>query len=528
MSFLSKNKLSLGMATACSLLMISGCQQPSDEQQTENSETATSKARTEVIEELAGVPESQLITFDPQEIKQGGDTGIAITSSESYSKPSSNITASRKGNFFIGNAFFKQPWVVAPSSTDSRDGLGALFNVAACQSCHIKDGRGHAPLNAEDDADSLLIRLAMPASTEQQRMALKNSEVEKVIHPVYGGQLQDRGVQGVPAEAKVAVSWTEVPVTFNDGHVVNLRRPNFQLKNPGYGPFDPELMVSPRVALPMIGLGLLEYIPDAAIKGQADSKDEDKDGISGKYNWVIDPETGERSLGRFGWKAGQTRLITQNMSAFNEDMGLTSRIRPVESCTKNQPQCLNAPTGADDQGDGKPPVEVSDQVAKFVEFYTQNLAVPNRRNADDKIVLAGKKRFYDIGCQSCHTPRYQLPQGKNDHLEQQGQIIYPYTDLLLHDMGDNLADRTIAGKLPAKNDQVEFLATSYEWRTPALWGIGLAQTVDSQATFLHDGRARTLMEAVLWHGGEAESQKQQVLQLDKQGRAELEAFLNSL
>lgn len=530
MSFLSKNSLFLTMA-ACSLIAISGCQQPSEEQQAENNETADTahnKARTQIIEELAGVPESQLITFDPQEVKQGGDTGITITSSESYSKPSSNITASRKGNFFIGNAFFKQPWVVAPASTDSRDGLGALFNVAACQSCHIKDGRGHAPQNADDDADSLLIRLAMPASTEQQRMALKNSETEKVIHPVYGGQLQDRGVQGVPAEAKVAVSWTEVPMTFADGHVINLRRPNFQLKNPGYGPFDPELMVSPRVALPMIGLGLLEYIPDAAIKGQADSNDEDKDGISGKYNWVIDPETGEKSLGRFGWKAGQTRLITQNMSAFNEDMGLTSRIRPVESCTKNQPECLNAPTGADDQGDGKSPVEVSDEVAKFVEFYTQNLAVPNRRNADDKLVLAGKKRFYDIGCQSCHTPRYQLPKGNDDKLEQQGQIIYPYTDLLLHDMGDDLADRTIAGKLPAKDAQVEYLATSYEWRTPALWGIGLAQTVDPQATFLHDGRARTLMEAVLWHGGEAESQKQQVLQLDKQGRTELEAFLNSL
>ena len=488
--------------------------------------SALAPKRTQTVEALAGVPMQQLVTFDPQEIKQGGDTGISITSSESYSKPSSNLSASRKGSFFIGNAFFRQPWVVAPASTDSRDGLGALFNVAACQSCHIKDGRGHAPMSSEDDADSLLIRLAMPATTDEERAQLQNSLIEKVVHPMYGGQLQDRGIQGVPAEARIAVQWTDKPVTFADGHVETLRAPTFHLTNPGYGAFDDEMMVSPRVALPMIGLGLLEQIPDDDIKKQA--VDNDSADISGKFNWVMDPQTGKTALGRFGWKAGQTKLLTQNQSAFNEDMGLTSNIRPHESCMPAQTACVSATTGADEQGGGKPPVEVNDEVAKFVEFYTRNLAVPHRRNAEDKLVLAGKKRFYDMGCQSCHTPRYQLPKTDDDHLEQHGQVIYPYTDLLLHDMGDELADRTIAGKLPAKDAQVEFLANSYEWRTPALWGIGLAQTVDPQATFLHDGRARTLMEAVLWHGGEAEKQKQKVLQLDKQGRAELTAFLQSL
>jgi CxxC motif-containing protein (DUF1111 family) len=484
--------------------------------------------RIQMIEALAGVPMQQLASFDPQEIKQGGDTGISIASSESYSKPSSNITASRKGSFFIGNAFFRQPWVIAPASTDSRDGLGALFNVAACQSCHVKDGRGHAPMNADDDADSLLIRLAMPATTDEQRQQLKDSLIEKVAHPMYGGQLQDRGIQGVPAEARIAVQWTDKPVTFADGHVETLRAPTFHLTNPGYGVFDEELMVSPRVALPMIGLGLLEQIPDADIKKQAASNHKNNNDIKGKFNWVMDPQTGKVALGRFGWKAGQTKLITQNQSAFNEDMGLTSNIRPNESCMPTQIVCIKATTGADEQGNGKPPVEVNDEVAKFVEFYTRNLAVPHRRNADDKLVLAGKKRFYDMGCQSCHTPRYQLPKTADDHLEQHGQVIYPYTDMLLHDMGDDLADRTIAGKLPPKNLQVEFLANSYEWRTPALWGVGLAQTVDPQATFLHDGRARTLMEAVLWHGGEAKKQQQKVLTLDKQGRAELNAFLKSL
>ena len=488
---------------------------------------ALAPERRQTIEALAGVPLQQLVSFDPQEIKQGGDTGISISSAESYSKPSSNLTASRKGSFFIGNAFFRQPWVIAPASTDSRDGLGALFNVAACQSCHVKDGRGHAPMSMDDDADSLLIRLAMPATTDEQRQQLQNSLIEKVAHPMYGGQLQDRGIQGVPAEARIAVQWTDKTVTFTDGHVETLRAPTFNLTKPGYGPFDDELMVSPRVALPMIGLGLLEQIPDEDIKKQAIDNNNNSD-ISGKFNWVMDPQTGKHALGRFGWKAGQTKLLTQNQSAFNEDMGLTSNIRPHESCMPTQTACVKATTGADEQGDGRPPVEVNDEVAKFVEFYTRNLAVPHRRNADDKLVLAGKKRFYDMGCQSCHTPRYQLPKTDDDHLEQHGQVIYPYTDLLLHDMGDDLADRTIAGKLPPKDAQVEFLANSYEWRTPALWGIGLAQTVDPQATFLHDGRARTLMEAVLWHGGEAQEQQKKVLNLDKQGRAELNAFLKSL
>lgn len=528
----SKNSMYKLTLMLISTVALSACQ-PTDKASNgvtnhEEATQAVAPKRVETIEALAGVPMTQLATFDPQEIKQGGDTGISITSSESYSKPSSNLTASRKGDFFIGNAFFKQPWVVAPASTDSRDGLGALFNVAACQSCHIKDGRGHAPMTSDDDADSLLIRLAMPATTDKEREQLKNSLIEKVVHPVYGGQLQDRGIQGVPAEARISVQWTDKPVTFTDGHVETLRAPTFHLTNPGYGDFDETLMVSPRVALPMIGLGLLEQIPDDDIKKQADSMDQDGDGIYGKFNLAMDPQTGKVALGRFGWKAGQTKLLTQNQSAFNEDMGLTSNIRPHESCMPAQTACLNAPTGADEQDNGKPPVEVNDEVARFVEFYTRNLAVPHRRNADDALVLAGKKRFYDMGCQSCHTPRYQLPKTPDDHLEQHGQVIYPYTDLLLHDMGDDLADRTIAGKLPSKDLQVEFLANSYEWRTPALWGIGLAQTVDPQATFLHDGRARTLMEAVLWHGGEAEKQKQNVLQLDKQGRAELTAFLQSL
>ena len=362
--FVSKTTLLKPMLGILCVLSLSACQ-PTDsvsDDVSENEKSAINNGdnptltpeRLQTIETLAGVPMQQLASFDPQEVKQGGDTGISISSAESYSKPSSNLTASRKGHFFIGNAFFRQPWVIAPASTDSRDGLGALFNVAACQSCHVKDGRGHAPMTSDDDADSLLIRLAMPATTDEQRQQLQNSLIEKVVHPMYGGQLQDRGIQGVPAEARIAVQWTDKPVTFADGHIETLRAPTFNLTKPGYGAFDDDLMVSPRVALPMIGLGLLEQIPDEAIKKQAvDNKNSTNGDISGKFNWVMDPQTGKHALGRFGWKAGQTKLITQNQSAFNEDMGLTLNIRPHESCMPTHTACMNATTGADEQGNGE-------------------------------------------------------------------------------------------------------------------------------------------------------------------------------
>ncbi len=474
------------------------------------------------------MPKASLIKFNPQEMKQGGQAGINIMSSESYSKPSSNISTIRKGDFFIGNAFFKQPWVVAPASTDARDGLGALFNVAACQSCHIKDGRGHAPVDNNDTTDSLLLRLALPPTTDKQKKQLAQSKMDKIPHPVYGGQFQDRSIQGVTGEGHINTKWLKKSVKFKDGHTMTLRKPVFSLTKLGYGKMADETMISPRIALPMIGLGLLEQIKAKDIEMQADPNDKDKNGISGKANKVISSIDGSLQLGRFGWKAGQPFLLTQNQAAFNGDMGLTSRLNPNENCTATQTECLNAPTGADDQQDGKKAVEVSDEVAKFVEFYTRNLAVPNRRHANDPQVLAGKKRFYDMGCIDCHTPRYQLPKLDKDHIEQSGQIIYPYTDMLLHDMGDDLADRTVAGKIPSKDIQVEFLANSHEWRTQPLWGIGLAQTVDKQAGFLHDGRAKTPLEAVLWHGGEAEKAKNKVLELNKQGRAELEAFSSSL
>ncbi len=258
----------------------------------------------------------------------------------------------------------------------------------------------------------------------------------------------------------------------------------------------------------MIGLGLLESIPDETLLKWADENDRDSDGISGKVNKVWDIQKGDFSLGRFGWKAGQPTLMQQNAAAFNGDVGLTSHLFPNENCTAKQPLCEELPNG------GKP--EVSQNILDFVEFYSQHLAVPIRRNVNDPVVQLGQKIFAASGCESCHKTSVKTTK-RADRPALSEQLIHPYTDLLLHDMGEGLADH-----------RPEYLANGREWRTPPLWGIGYTEEVNGHTYFLHDGRARNLMEAVLWHGGEAEQAKQNVLSLNQKERDALIAFLNSL
>lgn len=477
-------------------------------------------------DESSSQTQSQQLVFttaEEGEALSGGATTVFNSTREAYSKPPSNMITSRRGDFFVGNDFFEDPWVAAPATTTARDGLGPLFNVSACQSCHIKDGRGHAPINSEDNADSLLIRLSRPARTNEELNALNSGEVGNLGDDSYGGQLQDRSVQGVPAEGNVTVTYTDRIMTFDDGHEVVLREPKFEILDLNYGPLGSDTVLSMRVAPPMIGLGLLEFIDEADILAQADELDSDNDGISGRVNRVWDLQRGAINIGRFGWKAGQPTLLQQSAGAFNGDIGITSNLFPVEGCTDSQAECLDAPEGIT----GNETHEVTDEILGFVEFYSQNLAVPARRNVNDATVLEGKSLFYNSGCTACHTPSYTTALLGDENIELSEQSIRPFTDLLLHDMGEDLADRTLTGEA-ASDQPVEFLATAREWRTPPLWGVGLAQVVDANATFLHDGRARTLMEAVLWHGGEAAASRDKVLTFDEQERSALIAFLESL
>ena len=283
--------------------------------------------------------------------------------------------------------------------------------------------------------------------------------------------------------------------------------------------------LSPRVANAMIGLGLLENISESDILALADPEDADGDGISGEANFVMDVIKQELVLGRFGWKAGQPSLRQQSAGAFNGDMGLTTTLFPNENCTDIQQECLNEVSAI--FPDDVDQAEVQNDELDSVEFYVQHLAVPVRRNVDNADVMEGAQLFSDLGCVDCHNPSFNTQ--VNTRLTQLSeQVIFPFTDMLLHDMGEELADQTLSGAAVGTDEVAEYLANGREWRTAPLWGIGLTQTVDSQATFLHDGRARTLMEAVLWHGGEAEASLQKVLTLNESERNQLIAFLGSL
>jgi CxxC motif-containing protein (DUF1111 family) len=446
---------------------------------------------------------------EPGEARSGGSATVRKTDQNSFSLPSANLPPSRRVDFSVGNSFFRNPWVIAPSTTTARDGLGPLFNTNACQNCHIKDGRGHPPTPDAQNAVSMLVRLSIPDAPAYAKVI---EQLGVVPEPVYGGQLQDMSVPGVVPEGKVRVDYTPVPIRFKDGAEVELRKPTLKITQLGYGPMHPDTRFSARVAPPMIGLGLLEAIPDEAILANAEAQAKDKNGIAGRPNRVWDDAQQKTVLGRFGWKAGQPNLNQQNVHAFSGDMGLTTSLRTVDDCTAAQTACKQAPNG--NGPDGEP--EVSDNILRLVLFYSRNLAVPARRDVSAPQVLAGKTLFFQAGCQSCHTPKYTTAANAAEP-ELANQVIRPYSDLLLHDMGDGLAD-----------NRSEFQATGRDWRTPPLWGIGLTQAVSGHTQFLHDGRARNLLEAVLWHGGEAAAAQQQVLSFNADQRAALLAFLNSL
>ncbi|CCN33454.1 putative thiol oxidoreductase [Vibrio nigripulchritudo SO65] len=438
--------------------------------------------------------------------KSGGNTSVKKDGSNAFSLPANNLPMTSRLDFSVGNSFFRNPWVQAPASTDARDGLGPLFNTNGCQNCHIKDGRGHPPEEGDEHAVSMLVRLSIPAMTPEQKKAFIINGV--IPEPTYGGQLQDFSLPDAKPEGKVNITYSDLVVTFKDGEQVTLRKPNLTITNLNYGEMHPDTQFSARVAPPMIGLGLLEAIPEETILAMADPEDKNKDGISGKVNRVWDVQAEGFALGRFGWKAGQPNLMQQNAAAFNGDLGLTSALFPVENCTENQSICNDLPHG------GKP--EVSEKILNFVEFYSQHLAVPIRRNTRDPQVQLGQAKFAEAGCQSCHA--VNIKTAKNDRLPALSeQIIHPYSDMLLHDMGEGLAD-----------NRPEYLANGREWRTQPLWGLGYTKEVNGHTNLLHDGRARNVLEAVLWHGGEAKPAQENVLNMSKKEREALVAFLNSL
>ncbi len=448
-----------------------------------------------------------------ENLSAGAATVRVRNDADAFSQPSANISFEQELDFKVGNGLFRKVWVSSPSSTLASDGLGPLYNARSCQRCHIKDGRGHTPANADDNAISMFLRVSVPGLPEDAP-----TEIEDYIatrpDPNYGGQMQDFALPGHPAEYRLDITYEEIPFELSGGETALLRSPTYHAADLEYGPLHPDAMLSPRVAPQMIGLGLLESIPVADLLANADPEDLDGDGISGRPNIVWSTEFDQPMMGRFGHKAGMPTIMEQSAAAFAGDIGISTPLFPAPhgDCTEAQTECIDAPHGDDDAR-----IFEIDQVGMdLVAFYSRNLGVPARRDVDDPQVLRGKQVFHSTGCTACHTPAY-VTHRMPDRPEHSFQLIWPYTDLLLHDMGEGLAD-----------NRPEARATGREWRTPPLWGIGLTRRVSGHTQFLHDGRARSLLEAILWHGGEAQTARDAVVTMPKPDRDALIRFLESL
>tara|TARA_Y100001960_G_scaffold213915_1_gene223467 strand:+ start:567 stop:1973 length:1407 start_codon:yes stop_codon:yes gene_type:complete len=440
----------------------------------------------------------------------GGETTNITNNKNSFSLEAKNLPEHLKVDFLVGDALFKRIWQDSRFTLNiARDGLGPLFNSQSCEGCHINDGRGHLPEETYNDTDSISVVIHL----SKNKSAL-NTEFKNIPDENYGSQISEFAVEGILKEADINFKYVYSIEVFNNGMIYELRKPKIFLSNLNYGNVDKDTEFSARISQPLIGLGLIENINADDILKNEDEFDLDNDGISGKANKVWDDVNQREELGRFGWKASQPSIYQQVADALLNDMGLSNPLyTDTSNCTEFQTECLSIVDGNSIEHDN---LEVSNQQLELITFYSQQLGVPSRRNIDNEDVIAGKKLFFELSCNACHKEKFET--GNNpDNKNLNQQIIYPYSDFLLHDMGEGLADN-----IP------EYLANGNEWRTTPLWGLGLTETVSGRKTFLHDGRARNLIEAILWHGGEANRSVTKFKQLDNNQINQLLKFLDSL
>jgi CxxC motif-containing protein (DUF1111 family) len=421
----------------------------------------------------------------------GGATTVFDATVNAFSLPAANLAGDALEAHDRGDEAFEDVFVPAPAP--EHGGLGPVFDNVSCEACHQGDGRGRPP-NPGEPISSLLFRASIAG--------LGPHGGPNPV-PGFGGQLQLRAIAGFTPEAAATITYVETEGVFADGTPFQLRVPSYTLTG-GYAPLPGGVLVSPRTAPAVFGLGLLEAVPAVEVLARADPRDRNRDGISGKANLVWDQARGRMALGRFGWKANAPNLVQQTAGAYNGDMGVTSSLFPSEACEGQVAGC-----------EPHPP-EVDDQTVRDVAFYNQTLGVPARRDLDHAETTAGEQLFHAAGCGGCHVAT--LVTGSLRGVPQVSrQVIHPYTDLLVHDMGPGLAD-----------NRPDFEASGSEWRTAPLWGIGLVEMVNGHTNFLHDGRARSLLEAVMWHGGEAQAARDRVLRMTADQRSALVAFLGSL
>lgn len=447
---------------------------------------------------LAGMLACQPVTLlpgliDPDDARSAGELTVEDSTSAAYSLPAPNLSLESVRRHLAGDIAFEAQFVTAPAPVNP--GLGPLFNNISCVGCHKGDGGGRAPEEG-GASNSFFLRLSLPGSA---------ANGGPLPAPGFGLQLQDQAIFGARPEARVRTRYTTVTGHFADGTVYTLRRPDHEIYD-AYTPLPDGLLRSPRLSPPVYGTGLLELVPESAILRLADAFDRDGDGISGRPNYGWDREAQALKLGRFGWKAATPTLKQQIAEAYQQDMGITNSWFPDESSLGQPQQALNRSAG----------IDLPEAVLLDAVHYVRTLGVPARRRIEDGTVRRGVELFRGAQCASCHVPTWRTGSSP-DAPELANQLIHPYTDLLVHDMGEDLAD-----------GRPDFGADGREWRTPPLWGIGLRETVQGFTHLLHDGRARSVQEAILWHGGEAEAAKEAFRRMSKADRDALLAFVNSL
>jgi len=533
-------------------------------------------ATTASNSDASALPPVDASTVDMTEVMAGGQLAtIDDASADAFARPAPGLGLVGKSLFENGDHLFRTP-------RGRERGTGPILNAQSCQGCHILDGKGNPPRSADQalapqgDMVSMLMRLARAGSGEPD--------------PVYGGQLQIRSLYGgadnpdgkpvlngslnggpTLGEAKARIIYEPIAGAYPDSTPYELLNPVYQLSEFAYGPISDDIRISPRVTPGVFGNGLLGAIDQNAIRGGADPSDTDNDGVSGRANEVPDPVTGEMTLSRFGLKATTTSVLTQSAGAYRGDMGLTNSLATHEPCTEAQTACI-ASINLEQEALREPGVDITDIELAYVEFYVRTLAVPKRRgwNADTKQwspdIQRGREEFFAADCASCHTPRWQTGSAAGSSLGDvstlttlikpappikalSDQVIWPFTNLLLHDMGgacevtrkdangqacsDDMVGCTLEQRCSGLADGVKAEnASGSEWRTAPLWGLGLVQRANPAAGFLHDGRARTIEEAILWHGqspdSEAAASTQKYKDLPAGGRAAILTFLESL
>ena len=455
---------------------------------------------------LAATGNSNLL--DPAALTAGPFT-TGETGANAFAIPYAGLDKEQSRVFADGLLQFNEEWVVAPAR--GVWGLGPTFNEDRCIQCHVNNGRGIAPEAGQAAERGTLVRLSVSGKTK---------EGGPLPHPHYGEQLQNRGIEGrVPAEGKAVFRYEEKTVAFADGETITLRKPRVEFRDLQFGDIGAETMLSVRVAQQMVGLGLLEAVPESTILEIAGAQA--NTGFAGRPNYVWDVEADKKVLGRFGWKANQPSLRQQTAAAFHGDIGATTYLFTEENCPAVQTLCVELPSASKCGGQGgctgnmfRP--EVVPSRLTNITFYLQTLSVPARRNTSDPAFKRGETLFDEAQCSACHLP--ELRAGAKAFVPVAANLTFrPYTDLLLHDMGEELADH-----------RPDFDASGREWRTAPLWGIGLIETVNGKATLLHDGRARNITEAILWHGGQAEPAREIFRNMPKPDREALVVFVSSL